>query len=96
MRDLILVKMSLIVQGAEQDKRITGPNEHPPCYESQYQYDQWTKAAEKMDGLEAPTAADTATAQATLSRTLRRLAREGLVGKVGRTGRQAVWALRER
>lgn len=58
MRDLILVKMRLIVQGAEQDKRITGPNEHPPCFESQYQYDQWTKAAEKMDGAPPPVRKD--------------------------------------
>ena len=54
MRDLMMVKLELIVKGHQKLKRITGPNEHPPCFESQHQYDQWSKAAEKTDGAPPP------------------------------------------
>lgn len=57
-RDLMMVKLDLIVRGLNKYKRITGPGEHPPCYKSQYQFDQWVKAAEKMDGAPPPVRKD--------------------------------------
>lgn len=54
MRDLIQVKLNLIVRGEEKLKRITGPGEHPPCFESLYQYRQWQKASERMEGSPPP------------------------------------------
>ena len=58
MRDLMMVKLELIVRGQQKKKRITGPGEHPPCFENQYQYDQWRKAAMKMDGAPPPVRKD--------------------------------------
>lgn len=58
MRDLMMVKLQLIVNGQQGVKRITGPGEHPPCFESQNQYDQWKKAAEKMEGSPPPVRKD--------------------------------------
>ena len=53
-RDLMMVKLNLIVADQSKDKRITGPGEHPPCFESLKQYTKWQEAAEKMDGSPPP------------------------------------------
>lgn len=57
-RDLIMVKMELIARGEQKQKRITGPGEHPPCFESQRQYEAWREAAFKMDGAPPPSRKD--------------------------------------
>jgi hypothetical protein len=54
MRDLMLVKLELIVRGDEKNKRITGPGEHPPCFESQQQWEEWRKAASADIGSPPP------------------------------------------
>lgn len=57
-RDLMMVKLELIVAGKAKEKRITGPGEYPPCFESLLQYTNWKKAAEKMDGAPPPVRRD--------------------------------------
>ena len=58
MRDLIMVKLELMAQGLRKSKRITGPREHAPCFESNYQYEQWREAAFRMDGAPPPVRKD--------------------------------------
>ncbi len=58
MRDLMMVKLDLIVKGLELEEPITNPGDHPPCFESLYQYHQWMKAAERMDGAPPPVRKD--------------------------------------
>ena len=58
MRDLMMVKLELIVRGQQKQKRITGPGEHPPCFESQEQYEQWKKAAAEVEGAQPPVRKD--------------------------------------
>lgn len=57
-RDLMMVKLNLIVQDMAKDKRITGPGEYPPCFDSFDQYNRWQEAAEKMDGAPPPVRRD--------------------------------------
>lgn len=57
-RDLMMVKLELIVSNQTKAKRITGPGEFPPCFESLYQYQRWHKAAERMDGSPPPVRKD--------------------------------------
>jgi len=54
MRDLIQVKLMLIVRGEEKERRITGTGEHPPCFPSLSKYQNWKTAAEKLDGSPPP------------------------------------------
>lgn len=58
MRDLIMVKLGLIIAGKQKSKPITGLSEHPPCFESKAQYDGWLHAAEKTDGAPPPVRKD--------------------------------------
>jgi len=58
MRDLMMIKLELIVANQSKTKRITGPEEYPPCFASLYQYKQWTTAAEKQDGAPPPVRKD--------------------------------------
>ncbi len=53
-----MVKLQLMVLGQSRQKCITGPGEHPPCFESTNQYGKWLKAAEKMDGSPPPSRRD--------------------------------------
>ena len=57
-RDLMMVKLELIVADQSKEKRITGPGEYPPCFDNLYQYQQWQRAAEKMDGAPPPVRKD--------------------------------------
>jgi hypothetical protein len=57
-RDLIQVKLELIVRGDEKNKRITGPGEHPPCFKSLRQYEAWKKAASADVGSPPPVRKD--------------------------------------
>ena len=57
-RDLMMVKLELIVRNQSKSKRITGPGEYPPCFASLAQYESWKKAAEKMDGAPPPVRRD--------------------------------------
>jgi hypothetical protein len=54
----MMVKLDLIVRGEQRVKRITGPGEYPPCFESSYQFAQWKKAAERMEGAPPPVRKD--------------------------------------
>lgn len=57
-RDLMMVKLQLIVADQSRTKRITGPGEYPPCYKSLQQYESWKRAAEKTDGAPPPVRKD--------------------------------------
>ncbi len=57
-RDLMMVKLNMIVANQSKLKRITGSGEFPPCFESLYQYQQWHKAAERTDGSPPPVRKD--------------------------------------
>ncbi len=57
-RDLMMVKLQLIVADQSRKKRITGPGEYPPCFKGLQQYESWKRAAEKLDGAPPPVRKD--------------------------------------
>lgn len=57
-RDLMMVKLELIVSNSSKEKRITGLNEHPPCFNDVTQYQHWQDAAEKLEGAPPPVRKD--------------------------------------
>ncbi len=57
-RDLMLVKLLLLAEDQAKEKRITGPGEYPPCFESLLQYHNWQDAAEKVEGAPPPVRRD--------------------------------------
>lgn len=57
-RDLMMVKLELIVGDKSKEKRITAPGEHPPCFDDLTQYNHWKRAAERTDGSPPPVRRD--------------------------------------
>jgi hypothetical protein len=53
-----MVKLELMAQGLQKEKRITGPGEHPPCFTGNAQYEAWREAAFRMDGAPPPVRKD--------------------------------------
>jgi len=57
-RDPMLEKLLLLAADKSKEKRITGPGEFPPCFDSLFQYMGWKRAAEKVDGAPPPARRD--------------------------------------
>ena len=51
---LIMRKMELIVESNPEVAKITGPGEHPPCFESLEQYHKWLEAVDPELGSPPP------------------------------------------